>query len=108
MSIPAKKFALAVLTSADTPVLQCRGRLTSNYCEQFRLEVKKLLPDHRRIVLDLAELHFVDSSGLAALLDCYVLAKAAGCDLRLTNANPQIKGLLDRTHLSFVFDTDSK
>ena len=72
-SIPAKKFAFEVLTSADFPVLKCRGRLTSYFCEQFKREIKKLLAEHPRIVVDLADLHFVDSSGLAALLDCYVL-----------------------------------
>jgi anti-anti-sigma factor len=108
ISIPSKKLALEVLTSADNPVLKCRGRLTSNFCEQFRFAVKKLLPQHSRIVLDFADLHFVDSSGLAVLLDCYVLAKAYDCDLTVTNANAQIKDLLNRTCLSFVFDTDSE
>jgi anti-anti-sigma factor len=108
ISTPSRKLVLELATSDDNLVLKCRGRLTTVFCEQFRSEVKKLLQQHSRIILDFADLHFVDSSGLAALLDCYVSAKAAGCDLRVTNANSRIKDLLNRTQLSFLTDTDSE
>ncbi len=99
------RFTLHVDTTSGDPVLKCSGRLTSQNSELLRSELKKLLPQHKTIHLDLAELSFMDSSGLGAILGSYVSAKTVGCELRLDNPSKSIRDLLKMTHLSSVFES---
>jgi anti-anti-sigma factor len=56
-----------------------------------------------RVVLDLAGLHFMDSSGVAFLV---VLARAHDGPVRLENVPAFVKRLLTVTGLSATFDFD--
>ncbi len=105
VSPSAPSFSMDVNTSGDIAVLKCSGRLTYDCSERFRSQIKSLLAHTRHVHLDLADLHFIDSSGLGAVLSSYVSAKSAGCDLKLLNTSQQIKALLKMTHLASVFDT---
>ena len=66
-------------------------------------EVKQLIPNHKRIVLDLSELAQMDSMGLGTLARLYVSAKAAGCDLQLVNLGARVRQLLGTTNMLSVF-----
>jgi anti-anti-sigma factor len=65
--------------------------------------VKKLIPEHKRIVLDLLDLSHMDSSGLGALAALFVSARAAGCSLELMNLSHGIQKVLSLTNLMGVF-----
>ena len=52
------------------------------------------------VEVDMAGVRFVDSSGLAALLDARAALDAQGRSLRLTRATDQFLGLLDVTGLA--------
>jgi len=67
------------------------------------LKVRQLIPDSKRIVLDLTDLTHVDSMGLGALVRLYVSARSAGCDLELINLGKQVRQLLGTTNLLSVF-----
>lgn len=57
---------------------------------------------HRRIVIDLSETVFMDSSGLGALIAGLKVARAAGGDLRLARPSPQVLAVLQLTNLHKV------
>lgn len=59
----------------------CYSRLTSTVTEDFKREIKALIPGEKRVVLDLGQVSYMDSSGLGALVGLYVSAKTAGCTL---------------------------
>jgi anti-anti-sigma factor len=65
--------------------------------------VSKLIPCHKRIVLDLADVAYMDSMGLGTLVRLYVHAKSAGCELALTHLGKRIRQLLGVTNLLSVF-----
>jgi anti-anti-sigma regulatory factor len=44
------------------------GRITLETAELFKSEVKNLAPGHQRVLADLSEVDFVDSSGLGSVL----------------------------------------
>jgi len=67
------------------------------------IEVSRLILDHKRIVLDLTDLHHMDSMGLGALIRLYVSTRSAGCDLELINLGKRIRQLLGITNLLSVF-----
>src|SRR5262249_30090994 len=56
-----------------------------------------------RVVLDLSELRFVDSSGLAALLACLRHLQALGSDLRLCGLTSQVLMLFELVRMQRVF-----
>ena len=59
----------------------------------------------KQIVLNLANLNYVDSSGLGELVACHGTAKKSGAAIKLANAGNKIQDLLVMTRLVTVFDT---
>ena len=55
-----------------------------------------------RIVVNLENTAFMDSSGLGALIGCLKAARQAGGDLRLANPTAQITAVLEMTNLNKV------
>ena len=96
---------LRVSIQRDTHLanVRCTGRLVSGLNDDFYNEVRQLFPDHKRIVLDFAELSHIDSSGIGTLVRLYVSAKSAGCVLELNNVGKPIRHLLGVTHLWGIF-----
>jgi anti-sigma B factor antagonist len=74
----------------------------------LRQTVKPLIPQTKRLVLDLTELAHMDSSGLGVLVGLYVSARSAGCQLQLINLNQRIRQLLGMTHLLSAFEACGK
>ena len=66
-------------------------------------EVSQLIPNTKRIVLDLTDLTHMDSMGLGTLVRLYVSTKSAGCDLELINLGKRIRQLIGMTNLLSVF-----
>jgi anti-sigma B factor antagonist len=101
----AEILSFEIERTGSTTVVKCHGRLVSGSTDRFYNEIKKLIPDSKRIVLDLSDLARVDSMGLGTLVRLYVSAKSAGCVLELINLGKQIRELLGMTNLLEVFAT---
>jgi anti-sigma B factor antagonist len=86
-----------------TAVVRCRGKLVLGVSEILYLKVRQLIPDTKRIVLDLTDLTRMDSIGLGTLVRLYVSARSAGCTLELVNLGQQVRQLLGTTNLLSVF-----
>ena len=61
--------------------VKCHGRLIAEVGGNFYTRVRQLMPDHKRIVLDLCDVSYMDSMGLGALVRLVVSAKSNGCSL---------------------------
>ncbi len=59
---------------------------------------------HRKILLNLAGVSYVDSSGVGQLVGALTSARNQGGDLKLVNPTPQVRELLKTTNLHTVFD----
>jgi len=57
-----------------------------------------------RIVLDLSDLEYVDSSGLGAFVRLMKEARAQGGDVRLVDPTEGVRKVLELTRLNRVFD----
>ena len=57
-----------------------------------------------RIVINLSRVTYVDSSGLATLVEILKNMKAYGGKLRLANLSPKIKSLFEITKLEKLFE----
>jgi anti-sigma B factor antagonist len=71
----------------------------------LREEVRKLLAEgKKKIALNLAEVNYIDSSGLGELVSAYTAVKNAGGELKLVNLTSKVRDLLVITKLVTVFD----
>jgi anti-sigma B factor antagonist len=87
----------------STAIVHCRGRLYAGVCNNLYTKVHPLIPDHKRIILDLTDLTSVDSMGLGTLVRLYVSAKSGGSCIELINLGKQVRELLGITHLLSLF-----
>ncbi len=68
--------------------------------------VDRLLSQGRtQVVLNLARLSYMDSSGLGEIIACYSATVKAGGTIKLANTTTRIQDLLSITKLITVFDT---
>jgi anti-sigma B factor antagonist len=84
-------------------LLKCSGHLTFDVSADFKDQVKALIPNTQKLILDLTDLAYMDSAGLGAVVSIYVSAKKAGCELQLINLSKRVKELLGITHLLTTF-----
>jgi anti-anti-sigma factor len=103
--VPASRLKVQVASAEGTTVVHCCGKLTAEVSAGFKEQVKGLIPSAKQLVLDLSEVTYMDSSGLAAIVGLYVSAKVAGCDLRLINLTPKIRQLFAMTRVLSVFES---
>jgi anti-sigma B factor antagonist len=89
--------------SGSTVIVRCHGRLVADTDDVLYSRVRQLLPDAKRIVLDLTDLTRMDSMGLGTLVRLYVSARSAGCSLELMNLGKQVRILLGTAHLLSAF-----
>jgi anti-anti-sigma factor len=82
----------------------CHGRLTGATGEGLHIAIKGLIEQGGHILIDCADVPFVDSSGLGVLVGLKVSAISKGyCTLELVNLSPRISDLLNLTKLTSIF-----
>lgn len=75
---------------------------------EFRAALLQLIErGHRRLVVDMGDVHFVDSSGLGALISAFKTLKLldGNGDIRLANVQPPVVALLEIIRLHRVFSS---
>ena len=97
-----KVLTFEIERDGDAALVKCHGRLVAGTCEELYQEVKLLLPQTKVMVIDLADLVYVDSMGLGALVRLYTSARQAGCEFRLLHLGKQLRNLLKLTNLLSV------
>ena len=103
-SAESNPFSYEVVMDDDTTTVKCRGRIVSDTAAELKQLVRPMIPRVRRIILDLSDVSFIDSSGLGTLVGLKVsAASAAYTSLELVNLSPLVKELLHTTKLSQLF-----
>jgi anti-sigma B factor antagonist len=99
----ASPLSFDITRAGTTVVVRCNGRLVAGVNDILYAKVSQLIPETKRIVLDLTNLTRVDSMGLGTLVRLYVSCRSAGCSLELINLGQQVRQLLGTTNLLSVF-----
>jgi anti-sigma B factor antagonist len=107
------QLKIGVRTLSDgIMIVDCAGRLVfGEETAVLRDQVKGLISEGRRIVLNLAEVTYIDSGGLGTLVALYTTAHNAGTSIKLARLTPRVGDLLQVTKLLTVFevfDTEEK
>jgi anti-anti-sigma factor len=84
--------------------IKCHGKLISENTNQIKELVKPMIPLGGRIVIDLGDLNYLDSSGLGALVGLKVTAVKQGLViLEFVNMTPRVMELLRISNLVQTF-----
>ena len=89
----------------DIHVIDVKGKNPGARAASMRDAVARLhASGHYRIVLNLAELEYMDSSALGELVSCNIRASQSGRPLKVAALTRRLKELLRVTRLATTFD----
>jgi anti-sigma B factor antagonist len=91
-------------------IVDAVGRLTLS---DSRTQLRDLIHvssgnGHRKFLLNLAGVEFVDSDGMGELVRCYTIVRQAGGDLKLVHVTKKVQDLLQLTRLNTLFEIYSE
>src|SRR5580704_3937348 len=91
-------------------VVDAVGRLTlSDSRTQLRDLIHVLSGNgHKKFLLNLAGVEFVDSDGMGELVRCYSIVRQSGGELKLVHVQKKVQDLLELTRLSTLFEIYSE
>ncbi|HEX7288670.1 MAG TPA: STAS domain-containing protein [Candidatus Angelobacter sp.] len=99
----------------ETPeetVVRCRGKITVRSAQMFQSEIcGRVIPASRgkgvattcRIVLDLSQVTYVDSTGLGALFAVWKAGQSRSCEVEIINLGRRAEMLASVTRLDHAF-----
>ncbi|MDR6176313.1 anti-sigma B factor antagonist [Nocardioides zeae] len=92
-----------VSTERGIAVVVPRGRLNMVAAKQLRETLAEVVgAGTNRVVVDLGETTFLDSSGLGALVSGLKAARQAGGDLRVARPTPEVLAVFQLTNIDKV------
>ena len=80
------------------------GSLEASNVIDFREAVMGLLKEGDKVVLDLGNVNFMDSSGLGAIVALGKSLAEGGGELKLANITPQVRTVFELTRLHQAFE----
>ena len=83
-----------------------QGQIVNGETETLRHAVHSQ-SDVSTVVLDLAQVSFVDAGGLGVMLELRTLVQAKGIGFKLMNVSKVVGRVLEITHLDSVFEVTS-
>lgn len=91
---------------AHVTILDVRGRIVlGDEIHSLREAVRNLVAEgKKKIILNLADVDYIDSSGVGELVGCFTTVRNAGGELKLLNLTQKVHDVLHVTKLYTVFD----
>ncbi len=91
----------------DVAVLDLSGNVMGGPDQQtFHTAIKEIVEEgHKKVLVNLADVPWINSTGLGILMAGFITVKNAGGVLRLVNVSKRIDSLLMITKLTLVFET---
>lgn len=91
----SEPFAISIAQDGDAVTLTLTGELDLSGVDAFDATLQAIGPHVRSVVIDLAGLTFVDSSGIGCFLRARAAALETGSSLLLRSPSPQVRKVLD-------------
>ena len=98
-------MSIRMKTRGDITICAIEGEVDINSSPEIRKSFDKILSKEMpKIVINLVGVTYVDSSGLATLVEILKRMKSYGGKMKLTNVSPKIKSLFEITKLDKLFE----
>ncbi len=93
-------------TFGHAVILDCEGKIVFGEETAFlHYQVKDLLRETKYLVLNLAQVSYIDSSGVGTLVGLFTSAQRAGAKIVLAALTGHVKDVLQITKLATIFET---
>lgn len=94
-------LVISARESGNITIVDLRGRITIGAgSDSFQAEMRRLAEPPRNVLVNLAEVTQVDSTGINVLVQSYVTLKRRGGNLKILHATGYVQEVLEVTHLS--------
>ena len=99
-------LGIKVVQAGDVTILNASGRITHGEEMNALRDALRNTADEgqKKILLDLGEVSYIDSSGLGVLVSSYAHIQNAGGQLKLLHLTKRVQDLLVITKLHTIFD----
>ncbi len=84
-------------------VIAVSGEVDLHYTTELRVEIFRHLDDSESVLLDMAKVSYIDSSGIAAMVQSLTHARSKGVELALVQPAEAVMRILKLTRLDAVF-----
>jgi anti-sigma B factor antagonist len=93
----------------DIAVIDFSGKITlGEGSAMLRKTVRDLVEKgHRKILLNLGDVDYIDSSGIGELVGAYTTVRSASGELKLVHLTKRVHDIMQITRLFMVFDVQS-
>ena len=104
-SQPPPKMQLSIRRIGGVAVVDINGAITyADGSAKLHETVRDLLnEDNRKILLNLREVHYIDSSGLGELMRSYTSVRNQGGEMKVANLTRRVYDLLKMTRMDAIF-----
>ena len=90
-------------TLDDYVLVRLRGEVDLSWSQQVRRAILDALGAHPRVGVELSEVSYIDSSGIAALVEGLQSAKSKGKKFDLVSVSKSVMAVLELARLDRVF-----
>lgn len=96
---------MKVIIENETVVVSGITELVAANSFTFRDQVRATMSDGQKYIeIDLSDIHFIDSSGLGALIGLHKTTRVRNGGVRLLNPTPQVEQILRLTRTNRLFE----
>ena len=91
--------------SQDICIYNLEGEININTSGELRKAFDNIIKNNdKKVLIDFKDVSYIDSSGLATLIEMLQRLKRIGGNLRLTSLNERVKNIFEITKLYKLFD----
>ncbi len=87
----------------DSNIIKVSGDVDMDSSPSLRSEITRLLKTKQGLKVDLSDVGYLDSSGIAVLIQGYKAAQKPAVAYALLNPSPQVKAVIDLAQLNRLF-----
>lgn len=104
MSDSGQGLVGAPRTNRAWAAVDIRGEIDFSRSRELRAALEELVAPQRKLIINLKDVSYLDSTALATLVACRRQLGEAGGKLRLCGLNQRVRGLIEMTQLHRVFE----
>ena len=98
-------LTLDILRTEGIVVVQCSGRIVfGEEADELRRVVLGLFKESKRIILNLASVAYIDSSGLETLIASFISARNRHAEIKFAAIPPSVRRVLTITRVHQLFE----
>ena len=99
-------FDKSIEHNDDFQLIKLKGDLDVYSEDEFKGFIEENLDENKDLVIDLADLDYLDSTGLGMFMNIYNSQKSKGKTVKIINTKDNIKKLFKITDLTALFDME--